>query len=171
MSFRLPSTLLSAHASASPPEPAPNSILDGADPVRVAFLSFGLSSPAALILISPKPVDGHAISNFIWVGEFSFTPLTPSVVITTPANSATCQQGQLVHAGYSCAAAQGANLTTCSAPVAGGAPIDTSTLGTHTFSVPATNNLGASRHLFGSIRRGMSAGDVIGPMRRQNVDG
>jgi Tol biopolymer transport system component len=58
----------------------------------------------------------------------------PSVTITTPADQAVYKQDQVVIADYACA---GANLVSCSATVASGAPIDTSTVGDRTFTVTA----------------------------------
>jgi 6-phosphogluconolactonase (cycloisomerase 2 family) len=67
----------------------------------------------------------------------------PSVTITTPANNASYTQGQVVDASYSCADGQFApglvSGTGCTGTVANGSAIDTSTPGTHTFTVTATS--------------------------------
>ncbi len=70
--------------------------------------------------------------------------MLPTVTIATPLNSGSYNQGQVVDASYSCAAGEGATISSCGGPVAGGTPIDTSTAGAHTFTVTATDNLGQS---------------------------
>ncbi len=66
-------------------------------------------------------------------------PPKPTVKITAPANRSAYVQGQVVDASYSCADAGGPGLAGCAGPVASGAPIDTSTVGSHTFTVTATD--------------------------------
>jgi Glycine rich protein len=61
----------------------------------------------------------------------------PTVTITSPVNGATFTQGQAVTAGYGCTPGSGTTLKTCAGPVANGAPLDTSTLGNHSFTVEA----------------------------------
>ena len=50
----------------------------------------------------------------------------------------------MVSASYSCAVPEGGTLKTCAGPVANGAPIDTSTLGSHSFTVNAEDTEGAT---------------------------
>jgi hypothetical protein len=57
------------------------------------------------------------------------------ITISSPGNGATYTPGQTVLAAYSCSAPPKATVKTCEGPVAKGAPIDTSTLGIHTFTV------------------------------------
>jgi 6-phosphogluconolactonase (cycloisomerase 2 family) len=65
----------------------------------------------------------------------------PTATITTPADGSTYVLGQTVNAGYACAeGAFGPGLKTtggCTGTVADGAPIDTSTVGSHRFTVTA----------------------------------
>jgi hypothetical protein len=72
----------------------------------------------------------------------------PSATIPTPADGATYTLGQVVSASYSCSPGAGAQLKPgadgCSAPIASGSPIDTSTAGAHTFVVIATDTDGQS---------------------------
>jgi hypothetical protein len=73
--------------------------------------------------------------------------LPPSASITTPADGATYTRGQVVHASYSCSpgtdgGALEPGAAGCSGPVANGAAIDTSTVGTDTFEVIATDTDG-----------------------------
>jgi hypothetical protein len=68
----------------------------------------------------------------------------PSTAISSPANGAIYTQGQAVLASYECSAPAGASVTSCTGPVANGAAIDTSTLGTHTFTVEVIDSDGLS---------------------------
>ncbi len=68
----------------------------------------------------------------------------PTIAIVSPANHATYTQGQSVPAAYSCAASAPATLTACAGLLPSGAPVDTATLGTHTFTVNATDSDGAT---------------------------
>ena len=67
----------------------------------------------------------------------------PSVGITSPANGATYAQGQAVAASYACHAGEGAEIKTCTGPVANGAAVDTAALGSHSFDVDAEDSLGS----------------------------
>ena len=69
----------------------------------------------------------------------------PTVGITAPAQGAAYTQGQVVDAGYSCDDVDGASdVTSCTGTVAKGTAIDTSIVGTHTFSVTSTDAAGNS---------------------------
>ena len=65
----------------------------------------------------------------------------PTVTISTPANNATFTIGAVVTAAYSCGSAPSA-LLTCVGPLAAGSPIDTSSVGTKSFAVTATDAAG-----------------------------
>jgi hypothetical protein len=62
---------------------------------------------------------------------------TPTVLITAPADGASYSQGADIAAAYTCSVT-GSTFASCSGPVADGADIDTSALGSHTFTVTAT---------------------------------
>jgi Ca2+-binding RTX toxin-like protein len=64
----------------------------------------------------------------------------PTVTITTPADGATFDQGEVVNAAYSCA--DDVTVASCVGDVANHAPIDTSTRGSHELSVTATDAAG-----------------------------
>jgi hypothetical protein len=67
------------------------------------------------------------------------------VAIQSPRQGGTSRLGQAVAARYSCAATStGPALTSCVGSVRAGRRIDTTTLGTHTFTVSATNAEGNS---------------------------
>ncbi len=63
----------------------------------------------------------------------------PTIAISSPVNGASYTRGQVVAASYSCPTASGTSVT-CTGPVPNGAPIETSTLGSHTFTVDATDS-------------------------------
>jgi hypothetical protein len=66
----------------------------------------------------------------------------PTVTITSPADGSVFSVGQVVLADYGCAdEVGGSGVATCDGPVANGGSIDTS-LGTHTFTVTATDAAG-----------------------------
>lgn len=77
----------------------------------------------------------------------------PTVSITSPAANATFPQGATVLADYACAdESGGSGVASCSGPVADGAALDTATLGTHDFTVIATDNAGNSTPVTRSYR-------------------
>jgi hypothetical protein len=70
----------------------------------------------------------------------------PTVQVTAPAHGATYAPGQVVAADYACAdEGGGSGLAACAGPVADGAAIDTTTLGTHDFTVTAIDAAGNPR--------------------------
>jgi hypothetical protein len=69
----------------------------------------------------------------------------PLATIASPRANATYRLGQIVAASYRCdEAAGGPGVASCAGTVANGSPIDTSTLGAHTFSVTARSYDGLS---------------------------
>jgi hypothetical protein len=73
-----------------------------------------------------------------------FTTPAPTVAIVSPVNGARYTQRRLIDAAYACTPAVAATISSCAGPVASGAAIDTSTLGSHTFTVDATDGFGDS---------------------------
>jgi hypothetical protein len=69
--------------------------------------------------------------------------VAPVISIASPADGASFVQGQVVNASYSCTLPEGAPVKTCAGPAANGAPIDTSTAGSHSFTVNAEDGEGA----------------------------
>jgi hypothetical protein len=70
-------------------------------------------------------------------------PEPPVATITTPRDGAEYVLGQFVTAGYSCQdGARGTGIQSCTGTVANGAAIDTSTTGSHGFTVTAISNDG-----------------------------
>ena len=74
----------------------------------------------------------------IWFTAPFVPPNAPA--ITAPANGEQFTPGQIVDASYSCQdPAGGMGIASCAGPVASGSPVDTSTPGTHSFTVTATD--------------------------------
>jgi len=74
----------------------------------------------------------------IWFTAPFVSPNAPA--ITAPANRAQFTPGQIVDASYSCQdPAGGMGIASCAGPVASGSPVDTSTPGTHSFTVTVTD--------------------------------
>jgi Tol biopolymer transport system component len=66
----------------------------------------------------------------------------PTIQITSPGNGATYKLRDAVSAAYSCASSPGAHIVSCLGPVANGASVDTSTIGTKAFTVNAADDQG-----------------------------
>jgi len=65
----------------------------------------------------------------------------PAVTITAPAQGATYTKDQAVAADYSCVDEPGGSgLASCDGPVEPGDPVDTTTVGSHAFTVTGTDN-------------------------------
>jgi hypothetical protein len=88
---------------------------------------------------------GDAPSNMISYRAFRFPvpdAIRPAVVLTAPAPGATFAFGETVSSDFSCTDRGGSNLQACAGSVAEGARINTSTPGTHTFTVVAKDGAG-----------------------------
>jgi len=67
----------------------------------------------------------------------------PTITITTPANGALYQLGQVVNADYACQDEEGGSgLASCIGDVPNGSPIDTASVGPKSFTVSAADNAG-----------------------------
>jgi hypothetical protein len=67
----------------------------------------------------------------------------PDITLSSPADGAVYGLGDRVLADYSCADQPGGSgVATCTGTVANGAPVDTSSFGSHTFEVHATDAAG-----------------------------
>ncbi len=87
----------------------------------------------------------HTSVTALDVGEYhdltvADVNLDPTVSITTPVDGGTYEAGSTVLADYACADAEG--IASCVGDVADGAAINTATLGTHAFTVTATDTAG-----------------------------
>ncbi len=81
--------------------------------------------------------------------EITYTAVPPSISIVSPAAGGIYAKGQVVNAIYSCTHAEGVGLNSCTGTVANGAPIDTSSIGSHSFTVEAedTDGITASQEV------------------------
>ena len=69
----------------------------------------------------------------------------PTITMTRPTHGATYLLRQPVTAAYSCADEPGGSgVATCAGDIPNGAPLDTATVGTHTFTVRTSDNAGHS---------------------------
>lgn len=94
--------------------------------------------------IEPKLAGGNAIVD---IGAAEYTTIQhPAVTITTPAEGATYNEGQVVNSSFTCTEAPGGpGISSCTDPgEPSGAAIDTSTPGSHTFTVIAQSADGLS---------------------------
>ena len=105
------------------------------------------------VAISTATLGHHSFSVFAMdaVGNLtlmvhSYTVVdgtAPTVTITSPPDGALYQVGQMATAEFLCAdEAGGSGLASCVGDVADGADIDTSTVGSHDFTVTATDGVG-----------------------------
>ena len=84
--------------------------------------------------------DGFVVD---WAPGEPADDVDPTITITTPSDGAVYQQNQAVNANYECYDEDGGSgLANCTGDVPNGSPIDTSTLGVHTFTVNAEDNAG-----------------------------
>ena len=83
----------------------------------------------------------------------------PQAHAVTPIDDATFVQNERVEAQFSCSDAGGSDIDTCVGTVANGADIDTSTVGTKTFEVTATDAAGNTR----TVTRSYTVVDVTPP--------
>ncbi len=112
---------------------------NGAREDKLGF-SVAVSSQTVLAGAPFHKVGANAEQGAAYVFGFP----SPTVTISTPVNGATYTQGQAVDAAYSCGAPTGATVTACMGPVANGAAIETGTLGSHSFTVNASDSDGVN---------------------------
>lgn len=85
--------------------------------------------------------------------SFTVDTTPPTITITTPADGADYTLNQAVNANFSCEdPAGGSGLASCDGTVANGTVINTASLGSKTFTVNASDNLGNSTSLTHSYR-------------------
>ncbi len=101
-------------------------------------ISLGLAGNLAVAGAVPK------IGDNVHQGATYLFGVPSAISIASPANGATYPQNSVIAASFSCTAADGATITACTAPTADGAPIDTSTLGQHSFTATASDSDGIS---------------------------
>jgi DNA-binding beta-propeller fold protein YncE len=117
-------------------------IAESGSAVSCAATNQGLNGANDIVLVPHGTSLVVASTSGSSVAAFARTPTPPSISITSPGSGATYQQGQAVPASYSCSPAAPATISVCTGTVANGAALDTSTPGTRTFTVQATDSLG-----------------------------
>jgi hypothetical protein len=109
---------------------------DGA-PSDLFGISVALSGNVVAAGAPFKTVGGTRVAGAAYV-----LGVPPSIAVDSPADGASFTQGQPVAAAYSCSAPTGSTLSSCTGPVANGAPADTASLGAHSFTVDALDSDG-----------------------------
>ncbi len=99
----------------------------------------------------------NVLGNFdIWLYEFTVPAadsIAPTITVTTPPDGAVYTLNQTVAADYACEdEAGGSGLASCVGTVAGGSPIDTTSVGTKSFAVDTTDNAGNTASATNSYR-------------------
>ena len=113
--------------------------------------SIGTASPSVTVstegtsYVEVRALDVNGNLSASKVQTVRIDKTEPQTSPVTPADGATFTQHEVVNAAYTCADAGGSDLVSCEGTVADGAPIDTSTVGTKTFTVTATDAAGNVR--------------------------
>jgi hypothetical protein len=117
------------------------------------------SAPSSFDVIATAGGAPYILARGAGAGSPSDTT-APAITVTTPPDGATYDLNQVVTADYACADDGGSGLATCVGTVATGAPIDTSTAGSHPFSVSASDNAG---NVFAVTQTYSVAPDTVAP--------
>ena len=116
-------------------------------PVADCTGAVGVASPdpcvSARATLSGGDIQLTVLTSAASIWNLALDKTPPSITFATPIDGATYKLRQVVNASYSCAD-QGSGITSCSAPVASGAAIDTGSVGTKTFAVTARDKAGNS---------------------------
>ena len=112
-----------------------------ADPMMNPDHTLTSSSP---YIDAGDPTCLHPDTTICDIGRYEFggggpDVTDPTVTLLTPLEGASFAPGQVVNADYTCTDA-GSGIASCAGDVADGSPIDTSTLGLHSFTVVGTDN-------------------------------
>jgi hypothetical protein len=135
--------------------------ISGSDLDGATAVSFGGVPAAAFTVVSPTQITATpparsqgtihvqvtgpgGMSPVASADAYSYVATPPSIALGLPANGATYKQGEAITSAYSCIPPAGVTVTSCTGPVANGAPIDTATLGSHTFTVNAQDSDGGA---------------------------
>ena len=96
--------------------------------------------------------------------------VAPSATITAPASGASYQVGSSVSASYTCTDST-SGITSCIGSAANGAAIDTSSAGSKTFTVTATDAAGQTSIVSNTYTVAAAAGDTTPPIITPTVTG
>ncbi|HMN97951.1 MAG TPA: PxKF domain-containing protein [Miltoncostaeaceae bacterium] len=120
---------------------------DGSTVVWLSAVNDVVEGDTNTYVFSECPPGGCAVEDVFAYGipdggaPVDNTP--PTVTLTSPVEGASAPRGSAVVADYSCLdEADGSGIASCDGTVADGAQIDTSTIGSHSFTVTATDNAG-----------------------------
>jgi hypothetical protein len=136
--------------AAPPSVPATLAIAPGASPSVAATVTVPPGTPPGTYPVTLAAADGTpdpvTRSNTATVTVVDRT--APAIAIGSPTDGEQLTAGQQIAAAYSCADEPGGSgLATCAGPVPVGAPLDTATTGTKTFTVTATDRAGNAASL------------------------
>ena len=109
----------------------------------VAGVTASVQLPLGTHTIALLVEDGHGHSAVASVRVTVRDSAPPVIAIASPAGSYVL--GQAVTASYSCTDG-GSGIASCAGPIASGLPVDTSSAGTRTFPVSATDAAGNTAH-------------------------
>ncbi len=101
------------------------------------------STPAQRLVATTVGLLLATMLMFASSADASHPAAPPSIQIDTPSDGQTFLQGEQIKASYSCAD-QGSGVQSCTGDVPSGSNLDTSTLGSHTFTVAAQDSGGAT---------------------------
>ena len=101
--------------------------------------------------------DYHIIDD-VEFGRIAGDGTAPTVEVASPSDGARYTLGQAVTAAYTCADDGGSGIASCVAGTPAGGTVDTSTAGTHSFRVTATDGAGNATDAVATYR--VLAGDV-----------
>ncbi|MFN8473345.1 MAG: choice-of-anchor Q domain-containing protein [Anaerolineae bacterium] len=83
------------------------------------------------------------VTNTPFVGQvYTIDRTAPTITITTPTDGAVYLQGAPLTASYTCSDPGGSGVASCVGTVANGSPLSTATVGSFSFTVTATDNVG-----------------------------
>jgi hypothetical protein len=95
------------------------------------------------------------------IGPIKVDKQGPTVTVNTPANSATFLLNQSVNASYSCSDG-GSGVSSCSGSVANGSALDTSSVGSKSFTVAAIDAVGNKTQITKTYTVGYAATGICG---------
>jgi len=137
-----------------------SSTTTGAGSVQSGSVNIAAATPGQADVIFVQALNG---TNRLFATRFVDTT-APSIQIVTPQDGASYKQGATVLADYSCTDPDSA-VSSCAGPVANGQAIDTSTPGSHAFTVTASDPSGntASKTVTYSVQAGPPPKDTAPP--------
>ena len=151
-----------------PTVPATLTIAAGATPAVSATVTVPPGTAPGTYPVTLTAADGAPAVTRSGTATITVVDRTaPTIAIGSPTDGETLTQGQQIAATYGCAdEANGSGIASCSGPVASGAPLDTTTPGTKTFTVTATDTAGNAASL---TRSYTVLAPVVVPKPRINV--